>query len=65
MGAAIPPNNLPAQTRITGKCLGTKGRQDSSGRDGAGEIVGGDIEGSERGLVEGRHRTREAVGVEA
>lgn len=58
-------NDLPAETRVPGKRGRAKSKEGGSHGNRPSEIVGGYIEDTERGLVEGGKGSVEEVGIEA
>jgi len=63
-GATVSVNNLPAEARVSRKGGSVEFRQCGSDGNRTSEVVVGDIEESESGLVERRERAGEVVGVE-
>jgi len=58
-------NNLPAEARVSRKGGSVEFREGRGNGNRTGEVVVGDVEQFERGLVERRERAGEVVGVEA
>lgn len=58
-------NNLAAKTWVPREGCWSEPQESRRDRYDAGEVVSGDIEGLERGLVEGRDGSVEAVPFEA
>lgn len=58
-------NNLPAEARVSRKGSGVEFREGGSDGNRTSEVVVGNVEESERSLVERREGAGEVVGVEA